>query len=118
MDSHLLVRDHRELRRCARDGESLWGGSLHHRKLRSQNGADSCDNLVGLCGSGTTGCHGWAHHNRDDAAREGWIVPSHVDPATVPVKHFVWGWVLLLPNGDVHLLAKPPENNDCRTVYQ
>jgi len=32
--------------------------SLHHLLPRSLGGDDVADNLVGLCGSGTTGCHG------------------------------------------------------------
>jgi hypothetical protein len=32
--------------------------TLHHLVPRSLRGDDVADNLVGLCGSGTTGCHG------------------------------------------------------------
>ena len=44
---------------------SLWPGrSGHHRQLRRRADPAVRDlpcNIVELCGSGTTGCHGWAH---------------------------------------------------------
>ena len=36
----------------------LLASSLHHLVPRSLGGDDTADNLVGLCGTGTTGCHG------------------------------------------------------------
>ncbi len=88
----------RESGRCLRCGRPLgeprspsW--SCHHRQLRSQGGSDGPENRAALCGSGTTGCHGWAHHNRADAA--GWVVPSHGDPARVPVLSWDRGLILL-----------------------
>ena len=50
--------------------------SLHHRKLRSRGGEDSAANLVLLCGTGTTGCHGWVHLNPREATAAGFMVPS------------------------------------------
>lgn len=35
-----------------------WYRSLHHVVSRSLGGDDVADNLVPLCGTGTTGCHG------------------------------------------------------------
>ena len=40
--------------------------TLHHLLARSLGGDDVADNLVPLCGSGTTGCHGLVE------AREPW----------------------------------------------
>jgi hypothetical protein len=34
------------------------GSTLHHLVSKSLGGDDMADNLVPLCGSGTTGCHG------------------------------------------------------------
>jgi hypothetical protein len=34
------------------------GATLHHLVSKSLGGGDVADNLVPLCGSGTTGCHG------------------------------------------------------------
>lgn len=42
-------------------------------------------NLVLLCGSGTTGCHGWVHANPRDAQLLGWIIPRWAEPLEVPV---------------------------------
>ena len=41
---------------CVVCGEPV--GSAHHILPRSRSGDDCAENLVGLCGSGTTGCHG------------------------------------------------------------
>jgi hypothetical protein len=82
----------RDLERCVKCGTGsalMW--SCHHRKLRSQGGADGPENRITLCGSGTTGCHGWAHHNRDEAAESGWCVRPWDDPADVPVMSFLFG---------------------------
>ena len=45
---------------CRVCGASAYTGytSLHHLVPRSQGGDDVASNLVPLCGSGTTGCHG------------------------------------------------------------
>lgn len=42
-------------------------------------------NLLTLCGSGTTGCHGWVTANPSAARMDGLSVSQHTDPATVPV---------------------------------
>ncbi|MCM0619809.1 HNH endonuclease [Nocardioides bruguierae] len=83
--------------RCERCGRGLrigdtWTGdhSIHHRRPRGMGGttdptANTPANLLLLCGSGTTGCHGWVEANRGEATRLGWLVPRGVDPATVGV---------------------------------
>jgi hypothetical protein len=43
---------------CGRGGPAGIGCSLHHLVPKSQLGDDVAGNLVPLCGSGTTGCHG------------------------------------------------------------
>lgn len=79
-----LVRDDEICQRCRR-GVTGQQASLHHRKLRRAVDADTVQNLVLLCGSGTTGCHGWAHHNRAAAADTGWVVSQHADPSEIPM---------------------------------
>lgn len=71
---------------CARCGTGLsfaqrgvaW--SVHHRRPRGMGGTKQAwvnqpANLVTLCGSGTTGCHGWIESNRADARLLGWLIP-------------------------------------------
>jgi hypothetical protein len=56
-------------------------------------------NLLALCGSGTTGCHGLVERHRDLSYRFGWLVHRGVTlPAERRVFLFVEGvpkWVLL-----------------------
>lgn len=62
--------------------------NMHHRKNRSQGGRADAANLVDLCGSGSTGCHGAltdTQGRRAEYEAMGCIVASHDDPATVPV---------------------------------
>lgn len=68
------------------------------------------ENLVLLCGSGTTGCHGWVHANPTRAIAVGLIVPTWVrDIALVPVLT-VSGWRRLHTDGThedvIHTVAR------------
>lgn len=44
-------------------------------------------NLIVLCGSATTGCHGWATGRPAEAGKDGrgWVVQRGMVPAAVPV---------------------------------
>lgn len=80
----------RDRDRCRRCGVQTW--QLHHRKPRGMGGTrdpliNSPANLVLLCGSGTTGCHGWVESNRREARALGWLVSQWADPADVPIVH-------------------------------
>lgn len=71
--------------------------SIHHRRPRGMGGSRSPEvnatpNGLVLCGSGTTGCHGWVEAHRDRARQEGLLVPSWRDPADVPVRTRRHGW--------------------------
>jgi len=60
-------------------------------------------NLLTLCGSGTTGCHGWVEAHPTDARARGLAVASWDVPALTPVQ--TWrGWVLLDDDGDFEVL--------------
>lgn len=78
-------------RRCERCGRTIVGEfSIHHRQPRGMGGSRAADknqpqNLLLLCGSGTTGCHGWIESHRAKAISDGFIVPSWADPAAVSV---------------------------------
>ena len=82
----VLERDNYSCRRCGVH-MSVRGYSIHHRKGRHCTESDSLANLVTLCGSGTTGCHLWAHANPADAYATGWLVRrlTAEDPEDVPL---------------------------------
>lgn len=66
--------------------ESL-GRSIHHRMDRSIGGTNAMSNLITLCGSGTTGCHGDMTELRpfDGPNEGGYWLRSWCDPLTHPV---------------------------------
>lgn len=43
-------------------------------------------NLLLLCGSGTTGCHGWVESNRAEARDLGLLLYRAQDPVQIPVQ--------------------------------
>lgn len=64
--------------------------SFHHRRPRGMGGSsdpatNSPANLLLLCGTGTTGCHGLIEARRSWALEAGYLVPQGQDPAAVPV---------------------------------
>lgn len=79
--------------RCRRFLRGLY--SHHHRIPRGMGGSRDVllshpSNIVLLCGSGTTGCHGWIERNRADAYALGWLVDRYTageptDPRLVPI---------------------------------
>lgn len=52
------------------------GTNAHHKQMSGQGGQDTAENLVWVCGSGTTGCHGWIHANPAAATALGLLVSS------------------------------------------
>lgn len=76
---------------CVRCGMSIEGSqySIHHRKLRSHGVDNSLSNLVTLCGSGTTGCHGWVHSHPGEAHTAGFIVSATETPANIMIERSI-----------------------------
>lgn len=82
---------------CELCGDELHDGwqwtavhSFHHRQPRGAGGTTRVDinspaNLMLVCGTGTTGCHGIIESNRTTAYEMGWLVRRPTDPAEVPV---------------------------------
>jgi hypothetical protein len=100
--------DRREQQRCARCGVVIWsGGSRHHRKFKSRRGGDEVSNGVLLCGSGTTGCHGWVHANPVSARMVGLALLATDNPLLVPVRHAVYGCDVWLDDAG-NASATPP----------
>lgn len=107
----------REWERCFRCRRPLRfedrgiGWSAHHRMPRQMGGVGrkngalaqviSCiTNCLILCGSGTTGCHGWAEKNRALAEDYGYIVRRGINPpAGIRIKRLNGTWWLLTRSG-------------------
>lgn len=75
------------------------GMNFQHRKNRSQGGLWLPSNGLDVCGSGTTGCHGYITEHPAEATEKGWTVQSWAEPAEVPVLihtiHYGHDYVLL-----------------------
>lgn len=77
----------RNARMCEIQIEGVCRGmaeTYQHRKRRghcspAERWAPS--NGLAICGSGTTGCHGWIHRNPEAARERGWEVSAWGDPA-------------------------------------
>lgn len=85
---------------CVRCGRS--GGNTHHRKLRvhcTKAEVHLLTNMIVLCGSGTTGCHGWVHRHPEESYKAGWLVRSWEDPESVPVFDWIGDRWLLHDDG-------------------
>ena len=97
----------RAMFKCERCGNPLNGPmSVHHRRPRAMGGTKRLDtnypsNLMALCGTGTSGCHGWIEQNRETAYEEGWLVRQNEDPSTIKVKLFLYGWSFISNEGIV-----------------
>ena len=101
--------------RCAVCGTSVLccAYSIHHRRNRGSGGSsdpaiNAPSNLLLVCGTGTTACHGWIGASPAEALDHGYVVSlNSLDrPADVPVVHAVHGVVYLLDDGTVQA---PPE---------
>lgn len=80
--------------------EAVCPYSIHHRRPRGMGGStdpgtDHPSNGLLLCGTGTTGCHGWVESHRAAALADGYLVPQGADPRRAPVRLPSGGLVLL-----------------------
>lgn len=77
---------------CMRCGRSLtdFPASLHHRQPKGSGGGsqaryDRVENLVVLCGTGSSPhCHNWAH-TATERYDTGWLVHRWEEPSEVPL---------------------------------
>lgn len=74
---------------CARCGRSItnYPHSVHHRFARGMGGSrdprvNDPRNLIRVCGTGTTGCHGHIHSRPTQSREHGWIVSDLGELAT------------------------------------
>ncbi|MEE8739022.1 MAG: hypothetical protein SOI66_08985 [Bifidobacterium sp.] len=96
-------RDERRCICCGKPLETAFSASRHHRRMRSHPwpGLHETSNLIDVCGSGSTGCHGLIHANPALARSQGWLVSAYEDhPETVPINTYRHGWVLLDNQGN------------------
>lgn len=73
---------------CVRCGRP--GATVQHRKPRRMGGSSDPainrpSNLVWVCGTGTTGCHGHMESQRHEAYVNGWLLHDRQTPLLVPV---------------------------------
>jgi hypothetical protein len=57
----------------------------HHRRLKAQGVDHSLENLLAVCGSTTTGCHGAIHRHHGWSVRHGFILSAGDDPELIVV---------------------------------
>lgn len=101
-----LVRA-RDGHRCQLCGQSIvdYPSSIHHRINRGSGGSAKLERaslLIRLCGTGTTGCHGWITEEAIYGAALGYVLPKlnpDIDPTQEPILTHEWGWVLLDDDG-------------------
>lgn len=74
---------------------------LHHRKMRSQGGEHTVENLVSAC----TNCHHYVHMKPAISYSHGWLVRSTRDPDHEPFLRR-GGAVLLLEDGGFEHVAE------------
>lgn len=112
----VIERDGGRCARCGRAVAHLVRGiawSLHHRRPRGAGGTTLAwvnlpANLVILCGSGVTECHGWVEKHRDKARELGFLVrlSGLLIAADVAIEHAVHGLVRLDDEGDYRKEAR------------
>ena len=86
----VLNRDRWACARCGRPAGPATGTySIQHRKARGVGGGNSLCNLLLLCGSATTGCHGEVEARQDPHDQlAGYRLESWQDPAAEGVMYF------------------------------
>lgn len=106
----VVLRDRNTCRRCGRTIDIL-DYSVHHRRSRGMGGSKNADtkaNLVTLCGSGTSGCHGHIEQFREEAYSTGFLVRRNsIDlPEEVPITDLMGNQFFLTDEGSVVYLKR------------
>ena len=91
----------RDGNRCVKCGQLVARDedSIHHRIPRGRGGTNDVENLILLCGTGTTGHHGWVEKNRAVSYKLGYLVETGIDPADTLVFVAGRGWMYASPDG-------------------
>ena len=92
----VLGRGGYKCERCRQDfiGKPI---SIHHRRPRMMGGSKNAElhkpaNLLALCGTGTSGCHGWVESNRDKARELGYLIAKVESAEQIPFKDLNGDW--------------------------
>ena len=98
---------------CQKCGGALpEGWAAHHRKLRSQGGKDTLDNVVALHHE----CHNLGtksvHLNPKQSYEDGFMVHSWDKPLETPVKIFSLGFVALTEKGEYEAINSSKDAGD------
>lgn len=88
---------------CVRCGRP--GTNFDHRKGRGRGGRWEAANGQTLCGSGTTGCHGWVTSHPAEALEHGFDVPGYAHPELWPAYRVGLGFVLYDNTGGFQLIS-------------
>lgn len=82
--------------------------SIHHRRPRQMGGSkgqwvNMMENLLAICGTGTTGCHGKVESERENSYTTGRLVRSGDLPWEVPYMDMHGHWWMLYGEDKVPL---------------
>lgn len=97
---------------CGDPFDSVFGLSVHHRHPRGMGGTsrgwvNRPANLLAVCGSGTTACHGWIESHRTDALDRGLLLRSGYHPDETPYRDRDGTWWLLNDDAGKHRITLP-----------
>lgn len=99
----VLARAFYNCERCGRDFLG-YPVSVHHRRPRMMGGSKNpalhkCANLLVLCGTGTSGCHGWVESNRDKARELGYLIQKVESAHEIPFQDINEKWWVIDNDG-------------------
>lgn len=78
----------RDLGVCVKCRRTYMGMVSRDHRQNRHRGNTRASNLQLLCGTGTTGCHGWKTHNPHAATISGYSVPSWAEPTEWPARRW------------------------------
>ena len=92
----VLARALYKCERCSRDFLG-YPVSVHHRRPRMMGGSKNemlheMANLIVLCGTGTSGCHGWVESNRAKARELGYLIQKIESAEDIPFQDETGLW--------------------------
>lgn len=103
--------------RCFKQLHGVFGVSVHHRRPRMMGGSRNEKlhlpaNLIVLCGSGTSGCHGWVESNRDKSRDHGYLIQKVDSAEIIPFRDDAGMWYLIDNNGQKRQFDTKGINHD------